>query len=277
MQQLPELQGQTVVLIDVRYFNFLVSQQRFNRRVDYRAFCDLICNQSEMFQAYFYDCITPNSEGFFHAISRIPGFTCRSGTIKVTADGMEQKGVDVLIALDIAEISTLFTDVSNIILISGDADFEPAVRFAQQRGKKVYVVGAERPGTSAQISRKLESAVDGVIRVGNDLLEQAVYGHQTARRAVRSRTKLPQPTIFLPSRHWRKIEAGEVAEVRKGATAICKNGGTVIARPGSKVHALKGATVYLFHDVEFTGTQGFKLIPCVMNADMVPLPALSAA
>jgi uncharacterized LabA/DUF88 family protein len=265
MQQLPDLQGKTVVLIDVRYFNFVISAQKVKRRVDYRLFCDLICNQSEMFRAYFYDCITPNSEGFFQSISRIPGFVCRSGSIKVTPDGMVQKGVDVLIALDIAEISMLCLDVSNIILISGDADFASAVRFAQLRGKKVYLLGAEQPGNSAQISRKLESVADGVIRVGTDLLKQVLYRRDAAPPAVRREPALPIPRIVLPAQYWRKIEAGEVAEVRKGATAICKNGGTVIARPGSKVHALKGATVYLFEDVELTGTTGFKLIPCVSD------------
>ncbi|HEY9716689.1 MAG TPA: NYN domain-containing protein [Trichormus sp.] len=275
MQQLPDLQGKTVVLIDVRYFNFLVSQERFGKRVDYRMFCDLICNDSEMSQAYFYDCITPNSERFFEAVSRIPGFTCRSGSIKVTPDGMEQKGVDVLIALDFAEISMCCPDLTNIILISGDADFEPAVQFARRHGKKVYAVGAQRPGTSAQISRKLETAVDGVIRIGVEFLEKAVLNYSAP--AVLTTLSLPVPGIILLPRYWRKIEAGEVAEARKGSEAICKSGGTVIARPGSKVHALKGATIYLFPDVEFTGTDGYKLIRCVMNAGKVQLSDSPAA
>ena len=49
-----------------------------------------------------------------------------------------QKGVDIRIGLDIAWISLKRTyDV--LVLVTGDSDFIPAMKFARREGLKVYV------------------------------------------------------------------------------------------------------------------------------------------
>lgn len=273
-----KIQGKSAVFIDARYFKFLLQQQGFGRRINFRTFAELICDESELFRAYFFDCVTPTSQRLFEAVSRLPGFIARAGNLKQMPEGgMVQKGVDVQLALDMADVATAFAEVTNLILVSGDADFEPAARFAQQRGKKVFVVGSERTGQHACIARKLEATCDGVIRVSTQLLEKATLYDRVTPLAVQPKVlELPAPTATLNSGERNEVNAGEIVLVSGGAYAVCKKDGTVIAKPGARIHALKGATVYLFHDVEFSGTQGYKLIPCVAGSGKVFLPEVAA-
>ncbi len=51
---------------------------------------------------------------------------------------VEQKGVDFRIGLDIARLS-LQRLVEVIVLITGDSDFTPAMKFAHREGVRVYL------------------------------------------------------------------------------------------------------------------------------------------
>ena len=52
---------------------------------------------------------------------------------------VKQKGVDMRIGLDIASLS-LKKHVDVIVLVTGDADFIPALKFARREGKQTYLV-----------------------------------------------------------------------------------------------------------------------------------------
>ena len=49
-----------------------------------------------------------------------------------------QKGVDLRIGLDIAAL-TLKQHVDIIVLVTGDSDFIPALKFARREGKQVFL------------------------------------------------------------------------------------------------------------------------------------------
>jgi uncharacterized LabA/DUF88 family protein len=51
---------------------------------------------------------------------------------------MAQKGVDIRIGLDIAWIS-LKRVVDILVLVTGDSDFVPVMKFARKEGLKVYL------------------------------------------------------------------------------------------------------------------------------------------
>jgi uncharacterized LabA/DUF88 family protein len=51
---------------------------------------------------------------------------------------MAQKGVDIRIGLDIAWIS-LKRVVDILVLVTGDSDFVPAMKFARREGLRVYL------------------------------------------------------------------------------------------------------------------------------------------
>ena len=71
-----------------------------------------------------------------------------SDPLEVTADDLVpqimQKGVDMRIGIDIASL-TLKNHVKIIVLVSGDSDFIPAMKFARREGASVYLVNMRHP------------------------------------------------------------------------------------------------------------------------------------
>lgn len=70
---------------------------------------------------------------------------------------MAQKGVDIRIGLDIAWIS-LKRVVDVLVLVTGDSDFVPVMKFARKEGLRVYL---ERMGHG--VRRELKAHVDFVL------------------------------------------------------------------------------------------------------------------
>jgi uncharacterized LabA/DUF88 family protein len=67
---------------------------------------------------------------------------------------MAQKGVDLRIGLDIAWISVKrMVDV--LVLVTGDSDFVPAMKFARKEGLRVYVATMGHP-----VRRELKAHAD---------------------------------------------------------------------------------------------------------------------
>lgn len=64
-------------------------------------------------------------------------------SIELTSDklkpNIQQKGVDMRIGLDIASL-TLKRHVDVIVLVTGDSDFVPAMKFARREGAQLYLV-----------------------------------------------------------------------------------------------------------------------------------------
>jgi hypothetical protein len=67
----------------------------------------------------------------------------RASSVSITAHDLEphiqQKGVDMRIGLDIASL-TMKQHAQIIVLIAGDSDFVPAMKFARREGAQIYLV-----------------------------------------------------------------------------------------------------------------------------------------
>lgn len=67
----------------------------------------------------------------------------QDGHVLITADDLKpqisQKGVDMRIGMDIAAL-TLKKQVDVIVLVTGDSDFVPAMKFARREGAALYLV-----------------------------------------------------------------------------------------------------------------------------------------
>lgn len=74
----------------------------------------------------------------------------------------EQKGVDMRIGLDLASLA-LKRHVSAVILVTGDSDLVPAMKFARQEGLRVYLHTLE----SAVVRPELRIHADIVLTGGN--------------------------------------------------------------------------------------------------------------
>lgn len=72
-----------------------------------------------------------------------PNLLKATGPIQVDHEGLQpliqQKGVDMRIGLDIAAL-TLKKIAQIIVLVSGDSDFVPAMKFARREGAQLYLV-----------------------------------------------------------------------------------------------------------------------------------------
>ena len=70
--------------------------------------------------------------------------------LQITADDLRpnvhQKGVDMRIGLDIASL-TLKKQVEIIVLVTGDSDFVPAMKFARREGAQLFLVALGNPVT----------------------------------------------------------------------------------------------------------------------------------
>ena len=107
-------------------------------------------------RTYFYDALpyqgsppTPEEaarlgrkRSFFAALARLPKFKVREGRTvrRETVDGVatyHQKGVDLMIGLDIATLS-LKHMITHAAILSGDSDLLPAISLAQEEGIVVW-------------------------------------------------------------------------------------------------------------------------------------------
>jgi len=155
------------VFIDGGYLDHILSDLGIFGKLDYRVFVDSLKADGELFRAYYYHCLpyqspTPTpaeSERFgkaqrFHAsIDRLPRFMVRQGRLArrgTRGDGspiFEQKQVDILLACDVVLLSAKH-QMSEMVLVSGDSDFLPAVKIARDEGIVVRLghgSGANRP------------------------------------------------------------------------------------------------------------------------------------
>ncbi|MCP5265729.1 MAG: NYN domain-containing protein [Burkholderiaceae bacterium] len=78
---------------------------------------------------------------------------------------VSQKGVDLRVGLDIAALA-LKRHVDIVVLVTGDSDFVPALKFARREGLQTYLVqidGASVP--QGQTSRELAQHIDKNVRI----------------------------------------------------------------------------------------------------------------
>lgn len=90
------------------------------------------------------------------AALRSLGNSSRSVTGQDLVPDMTQKGVDIRIGLDMAWIS-LQRVASTLVLVTGDSDFVPVMKFARREGLRVYLEPLGHP-----IRRELKAHADFV-------------------------------------------------------------------------------------------------------------------
>lgn len=79
---------------------------------------------------------------------RPQAFDKKTGTVEVSSDDLvpdiTQKGVDMRIGLDIASLS-LKKQAQIIVLVTGDSDFVPAMKFARKEGVQLFLAPLGHP------------------------------------------------------------------------------------------------------------------------------------
>lgn len=97
-----------------------------------------------------------HKDSFFNKLKLIPRFDVKYGKLQLIKGEFKQKGVDVLMSLDIVE-KAITHQVPHMILVAGDADFIPAIRKAKEQGAIVHLFCAKN-----DVNRELLYEVDEV-------------------------------------------------------------------------------------------------------------------
>lgn len=148
---------EAAILIDGGYLDNVNRDFFSSARIDFLKFSEEISTQylsgMPIFRSYYYDAPPWNGAGadpkwvgrrnsFHSAISKLDGYMLRMGRLKKIANNplkFVQKGVDVLIAIDIVKLSNQ-PNISHIVLISGDTDLAPAIKVASDNYKKILFI-----------------------------------------------------------------------------------------------------------------------------------------
>lgn len=171
------------IFIDAGYFSKLLRDN--NRpKIDYQKLSDMLCERvkAERFRTYYYDCMPyqsnpPTSEEreryssmdrFIHHLKRLDRFEIRLGRLQFIDGGFKQKGVDVLLSIDVTKLSWRGT-IQKAILITGDSDFVPAVKEAKEAG--VIVSGCYGQTKSTFIHDELYNLCDDRICLDKKFLD----------------------------------------------------------------------------------------------------------
>ena len=155
------------VFIDGGYLDYVLKDNNVFGKLDYRAFAEALRGQADLLRAYYYHCLpwqsaTPTPfeserfakmQRFLDSVDRLPRYMVRQGRLAhrgTRADGspiFEQKQVDILVAADIVLLSAKH-QVGEIVVVTGDSDFLPAIKIARDEGVLVRLAhgtGQNRP------------------------------------------------------------------------------------------------------------------------------------
>lgn len=140
------------IFIDGRYVRAMLHNHYNDQPIDYLKFSNELCRGCERWRTYYYTCApyqgtTPSNDErlrkadfdkFESRMKQNPRFEVRLGRLQRTNDHghpFVQKGVDVLLSIDLTQISASRT-VDRAIIVSADSDFAPAI----QRSKENMVL-----------------------------------------------------------------------------------------------------------------------------------------
>ena len=141
------------VFIDGGYLNKVLKNYFSETDIDYEKFSQKLCEivGAKILRTYFYHCMPLIRENnkedqlrhakmqkFIQKLKRLPRFEVKLGKLQLIGNTFKQKMIDVLMSLDIADIS-FEKHVEHIIIVAGDSDFVPAIKKAKEYGVIVHL------------------------------------------------------------------------------------------------------------------------------------------
>ena len=147
--------GRVAVSIDAA--NVIYSLRDLGWRIDYKKLKRFFETKADLASIYFYAAYFDGDAGRQNLLEMLSrkGFIVRSKVVKVirTKTGVLHKAnCDVELTMD---AMTVYRDFDTAVLMSGDSDFVPLVRFLQSHRKQVVVVS-----TRGHVARELIEAAN---------------------------------------------------------------------------------------------------------------------
>ena len=152
------------IFIDGAYL-YRVLQDEFNgARIDFGALAKALAKESDLLRTYYYNCPLYQSDSpteeqqrqyesqynFFETLESLPRYTVRLGRLAYRGTSIEgrpifeQKGIDMLLGMDLIQLATKHA-IQEAVVLTGDADFVPALRAAKAEGVLIRLYHGIRP------------------------------------------------------------------------------------------------------------------------------------
>ena len=144
---IPRRHLRTGIFVDGSNINLSV-QHTLGGRLDYRKLMEFALGEFCLFRAVVYAArIGDKMEGWAAAVQDC-GFEVRIKDPVTFPDGTHKADWDVGLVMDVVR---MIDSIDVLVLVSGDGDFMPLVRWAQDRGKIVHVIAVTR-NANAQLT-----------------------------------------------------------------------------------------------------------------------------
>lgn len=147
------LMEKAVVLIDGGYLYRILKDNFNSYNINFEKFSNIICENLNLIRlrTYYYTAMPivrknnkddlerySKRQKFISNIKKIPRFEVKLGKLQLIGGQFRQKMIDVLISIDLIKKS-YSREIKHIILIAGDADFVPAIKFAKDKDVIVHL------------------------------------------------------------------------------------------------------------------------------------------
>lgn len=141
------------IFIDGAYLKKIELNNFKGTKLDYLKLSEKICLDLNLtrLRTYFYYCMPITRKGniedigrkakvqkFLAKLKRLPRFEVKLGRLQLIENQFRQKMIDVLMSLDITNMS-FEKQIQHAILIAGDSDFVPAIKKAKNYGTIIHL------------------------------------------------------------------------------------------------------------------------------------------
>lgn len=174
--------GRVAIFIDAA--NVIYSLRDLGWRMDYKKLMSFFQRKTTLVDAYFYTAYFDGDGGrkdLLEMLSR-KGYTIRSKAVKTirTKDGILHKAnCDVELTMDAMTRQASF---DTCVLMSGDSDFAPLIKFLQAQGKKVITIS-----TRGHVAREIVEAADPFLHFSLFRSEWELTSRATSKNPARRR------------------------------------------------------------------------------------------
>jgi len=174
MSIIKHIDQRVAVLIDAQNI-YHTAKHLYDRNVRFEAIMDDAIAGRQLIRAiaYVISSEAGDEKTFFDALTKV-GIETKTKDLQIFADGSMKADWDVGIAIDAVKLSE---KVDAIILITGDGDFIPAVRYVQEHA----AVQVEVVAFGKSTSEKLIAAADGFMDLSEDA-KRYLMGSPSRRR-----------------------------------------------------------------------------------------------
>ncbi len=193
-----------MIFIDGSNLYHVLKQNTDKRNLDYKKFAQKLCGDRELIRTYYYNIrqespdnpkLAESQDRFLNALYETDYLEVKLGIWKQRGDTMVEKGVDVMIAADL--ISHAYEDhYDTAILVSGDADFYPALQVVKDTGKQVEVAAFD-----SNLSSEAARFSDVLIRFDKNYFDDLwmTSGQQSQNIRAAERRKLVTDEAASPN------------------------------------------------------------------------------